>query len=311
MLAVFEVVATARGDHRLWRTAEEPVEDVDLVSTEVGDRPAREVFVKAPVEKAALEFLIRQILIGPAVTVFEKRFLVGKNFSRNCDIAGGADRAVPVRVGIDDPAADFVALDEFFERVNVAGVAAALVADLAELAGFIHRLHHRTRALKAIGHHFLAIDMLASLQGHDRVRGVPEIRGCHDHGVEILLLLEHVGGVNVAFRVVAEAGADAAIGSAHAVLHDVANGGVAKAGNVHHRIENDFVLFAAADEAHVNHVRRGLGAADRFEDRGCAKHESRTGEHAFMQEASPGHASIIQGGQIFHRLVSSNLLYLE
>ena len=50
---------------------------------------------------------------------------------------------------------------------------------------------------------------------------------------------------------------------------------------------------------------------DRFEDRGRAKHETCSGEGAFMQEASPGHARIIQGGQIFHRPVSSNLLYLE
>lgn len=144
------------------------------------------------------------------------------------------------------------------------------MADLAELAGFIHRFDHRTRALEAVGHHFLAIDILAGLQGHDRVRGVPEIRRGHDHGVEILLLLEHVARVDVAFRIVTEAGADAAVGGTHAIFHDVADGGVAKAGNVDHRIENDFVLFAAADEAHIDHVRRGLGTTDRFEDRGRA-----------------------------------------
>ena len=143
------------------------------------------------------------------------------------------------------------------------------------------------------------------------MRGVPKIRGGHDHGIKILFLVEHVARVDVAFRVVAEAGADATVGGTHAVLHDVADGGVAKAGNVDHRIENNLVLFAAADEADIDHVRRGRGAADRFEDRGRTKHEPRSGEGAFMQEASPGHADGIQGGQIFHRPVISNLLYLE
>jgi len=57
--------------------------------------------------------------------------IINANAHWNRAVSSSRDITVPVRVGIDDPAADFVALDEFFKRVNVAGVAAALVADLA------------------------------------------------------------------------------------------------------------------------------------------------------------------------------------
>ncbi|MFM8981525.1 MAG: Gfo/Idh/MocA family protein, partial [Spartobacteria bacterium] len=64
------------------------------------------------------------------------------------------------------------------------------------------------------------------------------------------------------------------------ILHDVADGGVAKAGNVDHRVEKHLVLFAAADEAHIDLVRRGRSTAHRSEDRGRAEDESRSSEGA-------------------------------
>ena len=204
-----------------------------------------------------------------------------------------------------------MALDEFLQRVNVAGVASALVTDLAQLAGIVHRFYHGAGSLDMVGHHFLAIDIFASLEGHDCVGRVPEVRGGDDDGIEILFLLEHISSIDVAVRGVSKAGFDAAVGTSHAIFHDVADCRVVEARDINHRVEQDFVLLAAADEAHIDHVRRGLGAADRLEDRRRAQDETRAGEGSFAEEVTPGQAGRMRGDYSFHLPVISSLLCFD
>ena len=172
------------------------------------------------------------------------------------DVLRGVHGAVPLGVDVDDLAADFLAVDQLVEREAVARVAAALVADLAEFAGFFHGFDHGAGAVDGVGHHLLAIDVEAGFEAFHGVRRVPEIRGGDDDGVEAFLGGEHFVDVRVALGRVALEGADLGHAALEVVVPDVADGLEVEAGDVGHGLEQDAALFADADEGDVDLVRR-------------------------------------------------------
>ena len=94
----------------------------------------------------------------------------------------GADGAVPDPF-VDQP----VALERH-----------ALVAHLRGDLGLARRLGHGAGLVHRAGQRLLAIDVLAHLDGRHRHDGVGVVRRAHDHGVDVLLLVQHLAEVLVA-----------------------------------------------------------------------------------------------------------------
>jgi hypothetical protein len=88
--------------------------------------------------------------------------------------------------------------DDFGLHAQVARVAAALVADLAEFSGFLLGFDHLAGGLDGIGHHFFAVDVFTGLEGHGGVRLVEVVRGGDEDGVERRLFGEQFAEVGVA-----------------------------------------------------------------------------------------------------------------
>ncbi len=99
------------------------------------------------------------------------------------DVSRRAERTIPLAVEAGDLAADPVPPDQSFQRVAIPWIAAPLVADLAELAGFFRRFDHGPGTVDGVGHHFLAIDVQARCQALHGVRRVPEIWRGDDGGI--------------------------------------------------------------------------------------------------------------------------------
>ena len=117
--------------------------------------------------------------------------------------------------------------------------------------------------------------MAASVERHGRVRFVPEIGGGDKYCVEVFFF-EHFPGVEVAFDLGVEAALDRAKGASQAVLHDVTCGDIVDARDVHHGIEQHFMLLATANEADADIIRRAARLFA-FEDR--RRPEDETGCH--------------------------------
>src|ERR1039457_5185068 len=130
------------------------------------------------------------------------------------------------------------------------------MADLQQLAGFAHRLHHGTRAVNGVAHHLFAIDMQSGLQERDGDGRVPEIRRGHHDRLQIFFVREQVFVVFVAFHVEALALEPADIAVA-VVIPNVNDGDEIDAFNDRKRVEQHLALRAAADECDVDLVERG------------------------------------------------------
>ena len=98
---------------------------------------------------------------------------------------------IPLPVGVRDSAEDLVLFDHF-EGVPVARLAAALVADLKQLAGLAGGEHHSPGIRERAGHLLLAVDVLASLETGDGVLGVHPVGRGDNHRDEVALLVEHL-----------------------------------------------------------------------------------------------------------------------
>jgi len=85
----------------------------------------------------------------------------------------------------------------------VAGIAAALMADLQQLARFLRRFHHLLGAFERIGHLFFAIDVQSGLKAGHCVRRMPEVRCCDDDRVKVFFLIEHFLVVHIRIVLVA------------------------------------------------------------------------------------------------------------
>ena len=66
------------------------------------------------------------------------------------------------------------------------------MADLQQLSGLAHRLHHGARAFDGVAHHLFAIDVQPGLQAGVGDGRVPEIRRGDDDRLQILFVREQV-----------------------------------------------------------------------------------------------------------------------
>ena len=164
----------------------------------------------------------------------------------------GRHRAVPLPVDRHDAAEQLRLAEQVVVRVLVARVAAALVADLQQLAGLAGGEHHRARALERVRHLLLAVHVLAGLQAVDRVLRVPEV-GRRDHDrVELLLLVEHLPVVFVAVHVVLELLQRVDDALLVVLGPDVAHGAEAQPGDAQHRVGQHLALRAGAEQRDVD-----------------------------------------------------------
>ncbi|MBA7634794.1 hypothetical protein ES703_42392 [subsurface metagenome] len=87
--------------------------------------------------------------------------------------------------------------------MNVAGVAATLMANLQELAGFLCGLEHLFSAFECVGHLLFAIDVQPGFETGNSVLGVPKIRRGNYDGVKVFFLIEHFLVVHISIMLVA------------------------------------------------------------------------------------------------------------
>jgi hypothetical protein len=157
--------------------------------------------------------------------------------------------------------------DDAVDRVHVAGVGAALVADLQKLARLALRQHHGLRLLELVRHLLLAVDVLAGLEAGAGVLGVHPVGRRDDHAVDVLVLfLEHLAVVFVNGHFVPER-FQAAAGHFAAVVPDVAHGLELHAGDLHGGVGQNLTFRAVTDHGNIDLIvfgadRLGLLAQD-------------------------------------------------
>ncbi len=111
--------------------------------------------------------------------------------------SGLVHRPVPLAVDRRDPPEQLRFVQQLLAAEDVVRIAAALVADLEELARLAGGLDHSAGPFQRVGHLLLAVDVQPGVQAGDRMLGVPAVRRGHDHGVQALLLLEHLAVIFV------------------------------------------------------------------------------------------------------------------
>ncbi|MGD0744793.1 MAG: hypothetical protein ABSA45_06525 [Verrucomicrobiota bacterium] len=209
--------------------------------------------------------------------------------------------AVPLRVGGGEPAADFCVAEQPVQGKEVARVAAALVADLQQLSGLPHRLHHRTGAFDGVAHHLFAIDMESRLEAGVGNGCVPEIRRGHDNGLQILFPRQQVLIIFVGPHLHTER-IQVTLAVSARVWPDVHDGDEPDAVDFQKRFQQHAALRAEADERDVDFVVRGFGLAKGI----CAgnQHQAGAGGGRRADEFPAGN------GLVYHFLRSANLLCL-
>ncbi len=126
--------------------------------------------------------------------------------------------------------------------------------DLAELACSLHRFDHVSGTFNRVGHHFFTVNMTARFKSHNCMRSMPEVRGSDEDRIE-RFFFEHFFNIDIPRDIVAETCPDGAEGSTKAVRHNVDCRCIVNARNVDHGIEQDFLLFAATNEANTDFIR--------------------------------------------------------
>lgn len=139
--------------------------------------------------------------------------------------------------------------------VQVLGIAAALVADLQELAGALGGLHHGAGGLDGVGHHLLAVHRAPGLQAHDGVGRVHEVGRRDEHRLDVgflvqqfldILVLDHVMALPLEL-----------LGDVFAVEGpDVADRLDLDSGDEDHRVAQYAALFAAAHDGDLQLASR-------------------------------------------------------
>ena len=169
---------------------------------------------------------------------------------------GGAKCSIPLAIKVDDLTADIFILNEFIQHELIARVAPALVPDLAELTSAIHRCDDTTRPFDCVGHHLFAIHMTARFESHHGVWRMPEIRRSHEDGIKIFLI-QHLLRAEVAVDIIIKARFDCRKSATNPGLHYITGSHIPNAWYVNHGVEEHFLLFAAANEAHTDVITRG------------------------------------------------------
>ena len=189
---------------------------------------------------------------------------------------------------VDDLSEDAQAVEQLVKGIEVARVAAALIADLAEFAGFFDGLQHGSGSFECVGHHLLAIDMEPCLKAFDGVLRVPKIRGGDDGCIQSLFGGKQFVDVLVTCRQVPLQRANVASGSFAVVIPDIAHRLKVQAGNIPHRIKEHLALLAVANE---RDVELAVGGGGRWQDRAGQQRQSRPG-HGGVEEFAAIHGVV-------------------
>ena len=212
---------------------------------------------------------------------------------------------MPLAARVRDPAQHLVLVDQV-HRVPVSGVAAALVADLDQLAGLPGREHDLLAALDRVGHLLLAVHVLARLQTGDRLLRVHPVGRGDDDRVRVRVFGEHflVVGIDGDLLVVR---LEDAPRIALAVAPDIARGHEPNAGDLHAVLEQVAALAPRADYAHAQLIglRPGFLAKRRL-----GQHQAGPGGRGGLKKAASGHFGF-RAGFVFqaHRRVCSPLSF--
>jgi hypothetical protein len=115
---------------------------------------------------------------------------------------------------------------------DVARVAAALVSDLQQSSGLALSADHVLSGLDAVGHHLLAIDILAGFETQPGKRRVHPVGGGDDDAVQFLAhLFEHLLHAAELLHSQLAVGIDGSLGAGLFGGEDVADTGEADAGH--------------------------------------------------------------------------------
>lgn len=110
----------------------------------------------------------------------------------------GARRPVPPSAGRNHTAQKTGHPDQLVLAVHVARVASPLLTDLQQPFGLTRDPHHVGRTFDRVRHRRFAIHMKARLQARGRLLGMGEIGRRYEHGIQVILLPEHVTIVDIA-----------------------------------------------------------------------------------------------------------------
>ncbi len=200
---------------------------------------------------------------------------------------GSWARAVPLAVDRRHAAEKLGFLDQLVVAMEVPRVAAALVADLEELARLLLGLDHLPGLGQIVGHLLLAVDVQAGFHAGDGMLGVPEVGRRDDHRVDLaLLLVEHlfVIGVGVALLSVA------AQQVGHALLvvgfPDVADGLELDVRNLAAGFHQDLSLGPGPEQGDVDVIAPAAGRREHPRGKGQARPDRRRGTQEAASDLS-------------------------
>ena len=181
---VIEDVLSAEGTHGLGRIhAHRPMDDVQQMDAPIGQCSSGIVPEGAKAADAAIA-VVGVVGSGskPKIPVEPSR---GIGVGRIAH-AGGRAIAVNPRLGKRD-LSDFSALHQF-DRFLEMFTGTLLGADLHDAVVFRHSLHHLAALGQRVRERLFDIDILARFAGHDHGDGVPMVRGCNDHRLNVFVV---------------------------------------------------------------------------------------------------------------------------
>jgi len=173
--------------------------------------------------------------------------------------------------------------------VDVAWIAAPLMADLQQLSGAAGGQDHFPCTLKGIGHLLFTVHVQAGIQTIHRLRCMPEIRRGNDHRVQILFLREHVLIVGVGVQLVPVL-LQKTIRTLQIVLApDIAHGLESDIGDLQAGVQEHLSLRSRSDQGNVHFVGGGSFLASLFFPLGGQRREqdARSRGRSVAQKAAP------------------------
>ena len=178
--------------------------------------------------------------------------------------------SIPLAVDRRHPAEHLGFAEDLVVAMQIPRIAAPLVADLQELAGFLLTLDHLPGLRQIVGHLLLAVDVESGLHAGDGVLGVPEVGRRDDDRVDVaLLLVEHLFVVDIGVVLVPVAIQQARYALLVVSLPNVADSLELDVRDLEAGFHQDLPLGAGAEQGHVDVL---LAAA------GCGKHPRRKGQ---------------------------------
>ena len=212
-------------------------------------------------------------------------------------------RAIPLSLHSSEAAAELGVMKKPVQGEHIPWIAAALMADLQQLSGFAHGLHHRTRTFNRVAHHLFAVNMKTGFEAGVGHRRMPEIGRGDKNRLQILFLREQIFVILVGANLVAEL-LQIALAFPAVVVPDVTKGHQPDTLNIEQGFEEDLALLAIADKSDVDGVQgRLFNRGGLFAGVGLAGLQQHRGAR---QGRSSNKVTTIQ--LIYHFLSTANLL---